>query len=100
MTQAGRHELNLGCLRARGGYNCLGGAIGWGCGRVMVNSSGMWGGLESSMGKPQGRFGVNGSDRWHGGPGCVMRDGQGWIRGLSGKMRSEGKSTTCMNWRS
>ena len=24
MTWAGRHELNMGCLKARGGYNCLG----------------------------------------------------------------------------
>ena len=35
MTRAGRHELNLGCLKARGEYNCLleggeGGAIGQG----------------------------------------------------------------------
>ena len=29
-----------------------------------------------------------------------MRGGQGWIRGLNGKMRSGGKSTTCMHWRS
>ena len=32
MTWVGRHELNVGCLKARGGYNCLGGAIGLGHG--------------------------------------------------------------------
>ena len=32
MTWAGRHELNMGCLKAKGGYNCLGGAIGRGYG--------------------------------------------------------------------
>ena len=32
MSWAGRHELNVGCLKARGGYNCLGGAIGRGHG--------------------------------------------------------------------
>ena len=37
MTRADRQTFNLGCLRARGGYNCLGGAIGRGRGRVMVN---------------------------------------------------------------
>ena len=25
MTWASRHELNVGCLKARGEYNCLGG---------------------------------------------------------------------------
>ena len=68
MTRAGRQTFNLGCLRARGGYNCLGGAIGRGCGRVVVNGGGVWGGLESSMGKPQGSFGVNRRDGWYGGP--------------------------------
>ena len=43
----------------------------------MVNDGGVWGGLEPSMGKPQGSFGVNRRDRWHGGPGCVMKGGQG-----------------------
>ena len=100
MTRASRQTFNLGCLRARGGYNCLGGAIGWGRGWVMVNSSDVWGGLKSSMGKPQGSFGVNGRDGWHWGPGCVMKGGQGWIRGLSGKIRNGGKSTMFMHWRS
>ena len=30
MTRAGRHELNLGCLKARGEYNCLWGLGGGG----------------------------------------------------------------------
>ena len=32
MTYAGRHELNIGCLKAKGGHNCLRGAIGRGYG--------------------------------------------------------------------
>ena len=32
MTWAGRHELNIGCLKAKGGHNCLRGAIGRGYG--------------------------------------------------------------------
>ena len=32
----------MGCLKARGGYNCLGGAIRRGHGRVMVNDGGVW----------------------------------------------------------
>ena len=32
MTWAGRHELNVRCLKARDGYNFLGGAIGQGHG--------------------------------------------------------------------
>ena len=32
MTWAGRHELTVGCLKARGGNNYLGGAIGRGHG--------------------------------------------------------------------
>ena len=95
MTRASRHELNLGCLKARGGYNFLGGAIGRGHGRVVVHGGGVWGGLEFSMGKPHGRSSVNGRDGWYGGPSCVTRGGQGWIRGLSGKMRGGGTSTTC-----
>ena len=51
----------------------------------------MWGELESSMGKPQGRFGVNGRDRWHGGPGCVMRGGHQNLRAL--------KSTLWLAWK-
>ena len=96
MTQVGRHELNLGCLKARGGYNCLGGAIGRGDRQVVVNGGGVWGGLKFIMGKPQGLSIVNGRDGWHGGPNYVMRGGQGWIKGLIGKMRSGGTSTTCM----
>ena len=97
MTRAGRHELNLGCLKARGGYNFLGGAIEWGHGRVVVNGGGVWGGLKFSMSKPHGRSGVNGRDGWYGGPSCVMRGEQGWIKGLSGKMRSGGTWTTCIH---
>ena len=52
MTQVGRHELNLGCLKARGGYNWLGGAIGRGDRQVVVNGGGVWGGLKFIMGKP------------------------------------------------
>ena len=68
MTRVGRHELNLGCLKARSGYNYLGGAIGWGDRQVVVNGGGMWGGLKFSLGKPQGRSGVNKRDGWHRGP--------------------------------
>ena len=32
MTWAGRHELNVGCLNARGGYKYLRGTIGRGHG--------------------------------------------------------------------
>ena len=101
MTRVGRHELNLGCLKAKSGYNCLGGG---GAGsyrtrhrRVVVNKGGVWGGLEFGMGKPQGRSSVNGRDGWYGGPSCVMRGEQGWIKGLSGKMRSGGTWTTCIH---
>ena len=88
MTRAGRHELNLGCLKARGEYNCLWGlgggggrAIGRGHRRVVVNGGGMWGGLEFSIGKPQGISGINGRDGWYGGPSCVMRGEQGSNQG-------------------
>ena len=99
MTWAGRHELNVGCLKARGGYNYLGRAIGWGHGWVVVNGGGVWGGLEFSMGKPQGRFSVNGRDGWHGRLGCVLKGGHGWNRGFSGWRRGGGRSMTC-HWSS
>jgi len=95
MTWVGRHELNVGCLKARGGYNCLGGAIGLGHGWVVVNGGGVWGGLEFSMGKPQGRFSVNGRARWHGRLGCALRGGHEWNKGLNGRRKGGGKSMTC-----
>ena len=99
MTWVGRHELNVGCLKARGGYNCLGGAIGQGHGWVVVNGGSVRGGLEFSMGKPRGRSGVNGRDGWHGRLGCVLRGGHGWNRGLSGQRRGGGRLMTC-HWSS
>ena len=48
MTRAGRHELNLGCLKARGEYNCL-----WGLGG---------GGGASKRTRPKASFGKR---RWH-----------------------------------
>ena len=97
MTRTGRHFLNLGCLKEGGGYNYLGGSYRTGPWASYGQQWCVWGGLEFSMGEPQERIGVNGRDGWHEGPSCVIKGGQGWIRGLNGKIRIGGTLTTCMH---
>ena len=53
------------------------------------------GGLKFSMGKTRGRSSVNGRDGWHGRPGCVLKGGLGWNRGLSGQRKGGGRLMMC-----